>query len=118
MRKEYEKMSKKYEISLKNGAFRKHRLLFLSLPESLFCAPEISTDAALRYLKHNRKIYDSWLLSLLAYNLGEKAVTRAIEKLGTRDPWKLIRGGIENDPDYLPRIMATVIVLKNPALLD
>lgn len=74
---------------------------------------EKDTDAALRYLLSNYHRFRDWQLALLAYNMGETAVQRAIDKTGSRDAWTLIRAGHEGDRDYLARVMAGVIVLKN-----
>ena len=74
---------------------------------------EKSTDAAFRYLKANHLRFGNWLLAILAYNAGEQAVDAAIRAQGTRDPWALIRGGLKTDRDYLPRVMAMVIAMKN-----
>ena len=75
---------------------------------------EQETDAALRYLGMNKLRFRDWQLSLMAYNMGETAVQKAIDDTGTRDPWKLIQGGHENDHDYLASFMAALIILKNP----
>jgi len=34
------------------------------------------------------------------------------------DAWDLVRDGYENDHNYLPRVMAVVLIIRNPALLD
>lgn len=75
---------------------------------------ELATDAAFRYLKANRLRYNNWLLGILAYNIGEQNLDRAIEQYGTRNPWELLRRGLKTDPDYLPRFMAMLLILKNP----
>ena len=51
---------------------------------------------------------------ILAYNVGEQSVQRAITTSGSKDAWVLIRNGIENDKGYLAKVMATVLILKNP----
>ena len=80
--------------------------------------PEILTDAAMRYLLSNRLRFKDWQLSVLAYNVGESAVQKGIDKLGSKNPWDLIENGIENDTDYLPRVMAAIIIMKNPGLVN
>ncbi|MCM2323597.1 MAG: M56 and MltD domain-containing protein [Oligoflexia bacterium] len=75
---------------------------------------ELLTDAAMRYLKANALRFDDWLLSVLAYNVGETRVQKAIDKTGSRDAWALVRAGYENDKSYLPRVMAAVLIMKNP----
>lgn len=78
----------------------------------------LETDAALRYLLANKLAFNDWSLAILAYNLGENALAEAIERLGTRDPWVLIQHGVEGDKGYLARVMASVLILKNPDLLN
>lgn len=78
---------------------------------------EKETDAANRYLKTNHLIFNDWHLSLLAYNIGEGTVKKGIEKYKTRDAWKLIASGVEGDKNYLPSVMAAMIIMKNPDLL-
>src|SRR5690606_29153165 len=75
---------------------------------------DLSTAAAFRYLGANRLRYNDWLLGVMAYNMGEGALDRAIREAGTRDPWELVRRGYENDSGYLPKFMAAVLILKNP----
>ena len=75
---------------------------------------ELATDAALRYLKVNQLKFKDWQLSVLSYNLGENNVQKGIDKLGTRNVWELIRGGYEGDKDYLAKVMAAIIIMKNP----
>ncbi len=72
------------------------------------------TDAAMRYLQSNHLRFRDWHLSLLAYNMGESAVQKGMDALGTRDAWTLIRNGHEGDKDYLPKLMAAILIMKNP----
>jgi membrane-bound lytic murein transglycosylase D len=78
---------------------------------------ELLTDAAIRYLESNHLRFKDWQLAILAYNVGEKALQSAIDKTGSRDPWVLIRQGYENDRDYLPRVMAAILIMRNADLL-
>lgn len=73
-----------------------------------------STDAAMRMLKSEQRELQDWQLTLLAYNVGISRVKEAIDVIGTRDTWELVRAGIENDGDYLAKVMAAVLILKNP----
>lgn len=75
---------------------------------------DLLTDAAMRYLGANYLRFKDWHLSTLAYNIGENRVQQAIEKTGSRDAWVLIRNGYENDRDYLPRLMAAILIMRNP----
>lgn len=75
------------------------------------------TSAAHRYLKSNHLIFNDWLLAVFSYNVGEQAVARGIAKYKTRDVWELSKH-IRGDADYLQKVMAAVIVMKSPELLD
>ncbi|OFZ54123.1 MAG: hypothetical protein A2428_08780 [Bdellovibrionales bacterium RIFOXYC1_FULL_54_43] len=75
---------------------------------------EMETDAAMRYLKSNELMFGDWLLSVMAYNIGERRVQEAINKTGSRDAWTLIRAGFENDKSYLARVMAAILIMRNP----
>lgn len=76
------------------------------------------TDAAMRFLKKLHGQFGSWDLALLAYNIGETRVEQGIEKTGSRDAWKLIEQGYENDADYLSKVMAAVLILMNPETVE
>ena len=77
-----------------------------------------STDAALKYYRLNLGLFTDQSLALLAYNSGEGAVKRAIKKYDTHNPWILREKKIGGDPDYLPKVLAAMILLKHPKLLD
>jgi beta-lactamase regulating signal transducer with metallopeptidase domain len=72
------------------------------------------TDAAMRYLISNNLRFEDWQAAIFAYNVGEGAVQEGMETYNTRDVWKLIRNGIEGDQNYLARVMAAVLIMKNP----
>jgi hypothetical protein len=57
-------------------------------------------------------------LALLSYNDGTPSVDAAIRKTGSHDAWRLVQEGIENDPEYLARVMAAVLIIKNPHILN
>ena len=80
---------------------------------------EKETDAALRLLYSDKLRFDDWELSILAYNSGEGFVQKEISKLGSRDAWTLIANGdgSAETNDYLPRLMAAILILRNPALV-
>jgi beta-lactamase regulating signal transducer with metallopeptidase domain len=76
------------------------------------------TDAAMRYFTALHRQFNDWGLSLLAYNIGNPQVEHAIRETGSRDAWRIIERGYENDPEYLPRVMAAILILKNPNALE
>ncbi len=78
----------------------------------------LSTDAAMRYLQSNNLRFKDWHLSALAYNMGENAVQKGMDQLDSRDAWTLIRAGFEGDKDYLPKLMAAILIMRNPDSLD
>jgi membrane-bound lytic murein transglycosylase D len=79
---------------------------------------ERETEAAMRMLSGLHSQFDDWHLALLAYNGGQWRVERGIRDTGSRDAWGLVRQGYENDANYLSRIMAAILIIKNPAVLD
>ncbi len=79
---------------------------------------EKSTDAALRLLLANRVRFKKWDLSLIAYNAGEKIVSKGILKTQSHDAWKLIRNGYEGNKDYLAKVMAAIIIMRNPESVE
>lgn len=81
--------------------------------------PEKATVAAAKYLKTLSKMFNGdWNLVLAAYNGGLGRVQRAMKKSGQDDFWVL-----SDSPKYLPKetreyvplILAAMIVAKNPA---
>lgn len=78
----------------------------------------LNTDAAMRYLLSNHLRFKDWQLSALAYNMGENAVQKGIDALGSRDAWTLIRNGYEGDRDYLARLMAAILIMRNPESVE
>lgn len=76
------------------------------------------TGAAVKAFTALYEDFDDWGLALLGYNAGENAVRKAIKETGSRDVWKLIRSGHENDPHYVAAVMAAVLILKNPSYLE
>lgn len=76
------------------------------------------TDAALRLLQKLQSRFHDWNLALLAFNIGEGRLERAVRETGSRDAWQLIGKGYENDPDYLARLVATILITKNPNVVE
>lgn len=79
--------------------------------------PEKSTRAAAKYLKFlATRYHNDWSLALAAYNTGEGNVDSAIARAGTRDFWRLHRGGYlaQETRNYVPAILAVVTIAKSP----
>lgn len=79
--------------------------------------PEKSTLGAARYLKWLATRYKGdWQLALAAYNTGEGNIDGAIARSGSRDFWRLHRGGYiaQETRNYVPAILAVVTIAKNP----
>jgi membrane-bound lytic murein transglycosylase D len=81
--------------------------------------PEKATVAAAKYLKTLSKMFDGdWNLVLAAYNGGPGRVSRAIKKSGVADFWQLSATSKylpRETREYVPLIMAAMIVGRNPA---
>ncbi|HJQ22720.1 MAG TPA: lytic transglycosylase domain-containing protein [Blastocatellia bacterium] len=78
--------------------------------------PEKSTRAAARYLKFlATRYHNDWALALASYNTGEGNVDAAIARAGTRDFWRLHRGGYlaQETRNYVPAILAVVTIAKS-----
>ncbi len=78
--------------------------------------PEMETDAAMRYLTKLNGEFQDWRLALKAYNEGERRVETLIKTYNTRDPWVLERANSKES--YLSGVMAMMIILKNPTLIE
>lgn len=74
------------------------------------------TDAAMRMFTALQQQFGDWGLALLAYNAGSRTVQRGIEETGVRDVWHLIEQGYQNDADYVPYVIAMLLILRNPAV--
>jgi membrane-bound lytic murein transglycosylase D len=76
------------------------------------------TGAAIRLLSSLYVQLDDWGLALLGYNAGSARVERAMRQTGSRDVWELIAKGHENDAEYVARVMAVIVILANPGVLN
>src|SRR5918993_1775351 len=75
---------------------------------------EKATRASAKYLKwlHNR--FGNWELAMGAYNTGEGNVDRAISRAGVRDFWAIYPYVAKETRDYVPNILAVILISKNP----
>jgi len=79
--------------------------------------PEKATRAAAKYLKILYKRFNSWELAAAGYNAGEGRVARALKKYKTDDYWELVKHKRSlklETRDYVPKLMAAMIIAKNP----
>lgn len=77
-----------------------------------------STKAAALYLKKLHDMFDSWYLAIASYNTGENRIRRLVEKYRTKNFWVLAEkdGLVSETKDYIPKMLATVLIAKAPAL--
>jgi membrane-bound lytic murein transglycosylase D len=82
--------------------------------------PEKSTVAAVRYLRAlNQQFQGDWHLALASYNGGPGLVQRAMTRTRISDFWKLIekpRALPRETRQYVPMILAAMVIARNPAL--
>ena len=79
---------------------------------------EKATRAAAKYLKSLHGMFDDWHLALASYNGGPGRVQRAMKRSGRDDFWSLSASSRflpQETRDYVPLILAAMIVAKNPA---
>jgi membrane-bound lytic murein transglycosylase D len=81
--------------------------------------PEKATVAAAKYLKVLHGMFDGdWHLVLAAYNGGLGRLQRAMKRSGREDFWELSANSRylpRETREYVPLILAAIIVAKNPA---
>jgi hypothetical protein len=73
---------------------------------------EMSTVAAVKYLKSLKIRFGSWTLAAAAYNMGPTALQKAMEEQRERDYYRLNLS--EETNRYVFRIVAAKEVMKNP----
>ncbi len=79
--------------------------------------PVLATQAAAEYFKDLFQIFDSWYLSMAAYNVGEGRVLKVVKKYKTHDFWELSRNkrALPRETDnYVPKYIAAKLIAKNP----
>ena len=74
--------------------------------------PELSTEAACKYLEKLYGIYDDWNLALAAYNAGPGNVNRAIRRSGNKLNYWAIRPFLPRETQgYVPNFIAAAYLL-------
>jgi membrane-bound lytic murein transglycosylase D len=77
---------------------------------------EKATRASAKYLKWLADRYGgNWELAMGAYNCGEGNVDRAIARAGVADFWAAYPYLPQETRNYVPNILAVIIINKNPA---
>jgi membrane-bound lytic murein transglycosylase D len=74
---------------------------------------ELSTEAAVKYLKKLRDIFGDWFLAMAAYNTGEVHIRKAMREQRVDDYWKLHYNSTET-MRYVPRIIASKEIFSQP----
>jgi membrane-bound lytic murein transglycosylase D len=76
---------------------------------------EKATRASARYLKDLANHYNgNWELAMAAYNTGQGNVDRAIQRAGRADFWSIYPYIAQETRNYVPNILATMLIAKNP----
>jgi membrane-bound lytic murein transglycosylase D len=82
--------------------------------------PEKATRAAAQYLKSLNNVFDGdWNLALASYNAGPGRIQRAMQRAHTSDYWALSSSSRylpKDTREYVPMIMAAILIAKHPAL--
>jgi len=73
---------------------------------------ELSTEAALKYLKRLHDLLGDWNLSMAAYNSGENNVQKALREQRVNDYWKLHL--LQETMRYVPRVIAVKEIFSQP----
>lgn len=77
-----------------------------------------STQAAIKYLTELHRLFGDWTTALAAYNCGEMNVLRVIraQKIDYLDNfWDLFNNLPYETARYVPRFIATLLIVQNPA---
>jgi membrane-bound lytic murein transglycosylase D len=76
---------------------------------------EQATRASAKYLKSLAARYNgNWELAMAAYNTGAGNVDRGISRAGTADFWAIYPYIAQETRNYVPNILATILIAKNP----
>ncbi len=75
---------------------------------------EKATRASAKYLKWLHSRYNNWELALGAYNTGEGNIDRAIRRAGVSDFWAVYPYIAQETRNYVPNILAVILIAKNP----
>jgi hypothetical protein len=81
--------------------------------------PRRATDAAATMIAHLHQRYRDWAVAIAAYNAGEKKIdSLAAGAASPAELRTLVFAGEEEHTRYLRAVMASVILIDNPSLLE
>jgi membrane-bound lytic murein transglycosylase D len=75
---------------------------------------EKATRASAQYLKWLHSRFGNWELAMAAYNTGEGNIDRAIARAGVADFWQIYPYIAQETRNYVPNILAVILIAKNP----
>jgi membrane-bound lytic murein transglycosylase D len=76
---------------------------------------EQATRASAKYLKSLATRYNgNWELAMAAYNTGAGNIDRGIARAGTASFWAIYPYIYQETRNYVPNILATILIAKNP----
>jgi membrane-bound lytic murein transglycosylase D len=73
---------------------------------------EMSTEAAIKYLRYLKQDMGDWFLAMAAYNTGEDRIKRLMKEQKVDDYWKLHH--VRETMRYVPRIIAAKEIYSQP----
>lgn len=73
---------------------------------------ELSTEAAIKYLRHLHEIFGDWFLAMAAYNAGEFKIKKKLKAQKIDDYWKLHY--VRETMRYVPRVIAAKEIFSQP----
>jgi membrane-bound lytic murein transglycosylase D len=74
---------------------------------------EMSTEAAVKYLKYLKEFQDNdWFLAMASYNAGEERIRKLLKEQKINDYWKM--HGPRETMRYVPRIIAAKEIYSQP----
>lgn len=73
---------------------------------------EMSTEAAIKYLRFLKQEFGDWFLAMAAYNAGEDRIRKLMKEQHVNDYWKLHY--VRETMRYVPRIIAAKEIYSQP----
>lgn len=73
---------------------------------------ELSTEAAVKYLKKLHDLFGDWYLAMAAYNAGEVNIQKSMREQRVNDYWKMHY--VTETMRYVPRIIASKEIFSQP----